>query len=419
MASGYPSASSGSSGGNALPPVSGAPAPDPSAAPAAAARRRASGAVFGVAIVAVLLWAALLTVVARGKFGGDPRGFLFLGERLYHPTAFDGIPRCGRYGYDGQFYAALATDPFLRSPDTLKALDAPGYRASRILIPLLAWCAALGNARGAIVAYQVLSWTLSVLAVAVVALWLRDKRRSPWWGLTLAASAGLVTAIFRSTQDGDAAFLIVAALWLAQRQADVGALGAGSAANLCRETGYLAPLAVGVHELVARRYLRAFLYMAVPLVPQLAWQAYLQATWHPNLRFPASVAAPFAGLAGKVAAVISAQPGLFSQELWGTLGAGTTVAAGLAIAFRRGRLEPPRLAFMAFAALALFLAPRAYADVYGFSRHLIPAPFLAIVLAAREENLVVRTLLISVVATFSVAGLLMIAGELRPWIWGP
>jgi len=382
-------------------------------------RRRANRAVLGVAIVALLLWGALLAVVAQGKFGGDPRGFLFLGETLYHPDTFAGIPRCGRYGYDGQFYAALATDPLLRSPDTLKALDAPGYRASRILVPMLAWCAALGNARGAIVAYQVISWTLSVLAVVVVALWLRDDKRSPWWSLALVANAGLVTAIFRSTQDGAAVFLIVATLWLAWRHAHGRALGTGSAANLCRETGYLATLAVGLHEFLARRYHRALLYVLVPLVPQLAWQAYLQVTWHPNLRFPASVSIPLVALAGKVAAVVAARQGLLSQELWGTLGACLTVVAGLAVAFGRKRLEPPRLVFIAFAALAVFLAPRAYADLYGFSRHLLPAPFLAVVLAAREESPPVRILLISVVAAFSVAGLLMIAGDLRPWIVGP
>jgi hypothetical protein len=374
--------------------------------------------VLGVAIVAMLLWCAILAVVAQGKFGGDARGFLFLGETLYHPEVFAGIPRCGRFGYDGQFYAALATDPFLRSPDTIKALDAPGYRASRILLPMLAWCAALGNARGAIVAYQVLSWTLSILAVVVVALWLRDDGRSPWWSLALVASAGLVTAILRSTQDGAAALLIVATLWLAQRRAHGGALAAGSAANLCRETGYLAPLAIGLHELVARRYRLALLYALVPLVPQLAWQAYLHATWHPNLRFPASVATPFVALAGKVAAVVASWPGLLSQELWGTLAACLTVVAGIAVAIGRNRLEPARFVFIGFAALAVFLAPRAYADVYGFSRHLLPAPFLAVALAAREESPPVRFLLISVTVAFSVAGLLMIAGEVRPWIGG-
>jgi hypothetical protein len=375
--------------------------------------------VLGVAIVALLLWCAILAVVAQGKFGGDARGFLFLGETLYHPEVFAGIPRCGRFGYDGQFYAALATDPFLRSQDTVKALDAPAYRASRILLPMLAWCAALGNARGAIVAYQVLCWALSVLAVVVISLWLRDDGRSPWWSLALVASAGLVTAILRSTQDGAAALLIVATLWLARRRARGGALAAGSAANLCRETGYLAPLAIGLHELVARRYRLALLYALVPLVPQLAWQAYLQATWHPNLRFPASVATPFVALAGKLAAVVASWPGLLSQELWGTLAACLTVVAGIAVAIGRNRLEPARFVFIGFAALAVFLAPRAYADVYGFSRHLLPAPFLAVALAAREGSPPVRILLISVTAAFSVAGLLMIAGEVRPWIGGP
>jgi hypothetical protein len=372
----------------------------------------------GLAAVSVLIWAVLLGVVAQLKFEGDPRGFLFLGEKLYHPPALDGIPRCGRFGYDGQFYAALATDPFLRSPDTLRALDAPGYRASRILLPLLAWCASLGNPRGAIVAYQALSWTLAVLAVVAVSLWLWTEKRSPWWGLALVVNAGLVTAIFRSTQDGATVFLVVATLGLARRRNDGAAVGAGSAANLCRETGYLAPLAVGVHELLARRYRRALLYVVVPLVPQLAWQAYLQAAWHPNLRLPASVAVPVVALVGKVGAVIAARPGLLSQELWGTLGATLTVLAGLAVAFGKRRLEPERLVFIAFAVLALCLAPRAYADVYGFSRHLMAAPFLAVVLAAGEESRPVKALLVSSVVAFSIAGLLMIRNELLPLIAG-
>ena len=379
-------------------------------------RRHLDPAVLGVAAITLVVWGVLLVVVAQVKFAGDPRGFLFLGERLYHPESFDGIPRCGRFGYDGQFYAALAADPFLRSPDTLKALDAPAYRASRILLPLLAWCAVLGNARAAIVAYQVLCWTLSVLAVVVVSLWLREEGRSPWWGLVLGVNAGLVTAIFRSTQDGAAAFLIVATLYLAQRKSHCRALGAGVAANLCRETGYLAPLAVSVHEFAAKRYRRALLYVLVPLVPQLAWHAYVQATWHPNFRFPASVSAPFVALTGKLVAVLASRPLLLSQEFWGTLAACLTVLAGLVVALRRDRLEPVRLVFVAFGVLALFLAPRAYADVYGFSRHLIAAPFLAVVLAAREESRLVRVLLASVAAAFSLAGLLMIAGELRPLI---
>jgi hypothetical protein len=360
-------------------------------------RRFPGSSLIGAAAASVLIWAVLLAVVAQLKFGGDPRGFLFLGEKLYHPEAFDGIPRCGRFGYDGQFYAALATDPFLRSPETLRALDAPAYRASRILLPMLAWA-------------------LSILAVVWVSHRLRSEGRSPWWGLVLVFNAGLVTAIFRSTQDGAAVFLILATLGFAAGRNDRAGLGAGSAAGLCRETGYLAPLAVGVHELVSKRYGRAVAYVLVPLAPQLAWQVYLRVTWHPNFRFPASVDVPVLALAGKVSTVLGAQPFQLSQELWATLGVVLTVLAGLAVALGRSRLEPERLVFVAFALLAVFLAPRAYADAYGFSRQLIPAPFLAAVLAAREESRFVRALLVASVAAFSLAGLLMIRGELQPLI---
>lgn len=379
-------------------------------------RRHLDLAVLGVAAITLVVWGVLLMVVAQVKFAGDPRGFLFLGEKLYHPDALAGIPRCGRYGYDGQFYAALATDPFLRSPDAVKALDAPAYRASRILLPMIAWCATLGNPRAAVVAYQVLSWTLSVLAVVVVSLWLRQEGRSPWWGLLLVFTAGLVTAIFRSTHDGAAVLLIVATLWLAGRHRHGWALGAASAAILCRETGYAAPLAVAVHELVERRYRRALQYVLVPLVLQLAWQAYLQATWHPNFGLPASVAFPVVALVGKVAAVLGARPILLSQEFWGTLAACLTVLSGLVVGFGKRRFEPERLVLIAFAFLAVFLAPRAYADVYGFSRHLIAAPFLAVVIAAREDSRWVRVLLLSAPVAFSIAGLLMVAGELEPLI---
>ncbi len=379
-------------------------------------KRRADPAVLGVAAITLLVWAGLLVTVSHVKFGGDLRGFLFLGESLYHPAPFDGIPLCGRYGYDGQFYAAIATDPFLRSPDTVKALDAPAYRASRILLPMAAWCVALGNARAAVVAYQVLGWTLSILAVVVVSLWLRQRGRSPWWGLSLVVTAGLVTAIFRSTHDGAAVLLTVATLWLAGRHRHGWALGAASAASLCRETGYVAPLAVAVRELFERRYRRALEYVLVPLVPQVAWQAYLQVTWHPNVGLPASVAMPVVALAGKVVAVLGKRPFLLSQEFWGTLAACLTVLAGLVVVFGTKRLEPERLVFVAFAVLAVFLAPRAYADVYGFSRHLIVAPFLAVVIAAREESRWLRVLLLSAPVAFSIAGLLMIAGELEPLI---
>lgn len=377
-----------------------------------------NASVVATAVLASLLWAALVVTVAEVKFGGDPRGLLFLGRELHHPAAMDGIPRCGPYGYDGQFYAALATDPFLRSPETVKALDAPGYRASRILLPMLAWCAGAGSARAALVAYQALCWTFGVLAVVLASAWARREEGPAWWGVLLVANAGLVTAMLRSTHDGAAVSLVLATLWLAGQGRDGRALGSASAAALCRETGYVAPLAVALRQVVERNYRRAICYALVPVVPQLAWQGYLQVTLHPTFRFPTSVSVPAVALVGRLAAIGAEKPVLLSQEFWGTLGVLLTLLAGVAVAFGKDRLQPQRLAFIAFATLAVFLSSSAYADVYGFSRHLMAAPFLAVVLAAREENRWVRALLLSAPAAFSIAGFLMIAGELEPLI-GP
>ncbi len=377
--------------------------------------RRAKTAVVAVAAAAAVSWVALVAAVAQSKFGGDPRGLLFLGERFYHPAALADIPRIGRDGYDGQFYATIATDPFLRSPDTVKGLDAPAYRATRILIPMLAWLVSVGRPGTAVVAYQALCWALSIVGVAVVAAWVRRAGGSPWWALLLATNAGLVTAMFRCTLDGAAVCFVVATLWLARLERHGQAVAGGAAGNLCREVSCVVPLALAVHEVVIRRYRRALGYAVVPLLPALAWQAYMRAVWHPNLRPPASVSGPMVALANKAVAVLGERRILLSAEFWGTLAACLTVVAGLAVAARRGRFEPERFVFIAFAALPLVLAPRAYADAYGYSRHLIAAPFLALPLAAGEQSGWARALLLAGPVAFSLAGLLMIVGELRPF----
>ena len=40
------------------------------------------------------------------------------------------------WGYDSQWYATLAVDPNLRNPELQNSLDAPSYRARRILFDL-------------------------------------------------------------------------------------------------------------------------------------------------------------------------------------------------------------------------------------------------------------------------------------------
>lgn len=64
-------------------------------------------------------------------------------------------------GYDGQFYAQVALDPLLRSSELERVLDAPAYRARRILVPATASLLGLGNPW----------WTLQAYALLNVICW--------------------------------------------------------------------------------------------------------------------------------------------------------------------------------------------------------------------------------------------------------
>lgn len=71
-------------------------------------------------------------------------------------------PTANSSGYDGQFYAQIAIDPLLRDPELAHVIDAPAYRARRILVPATA--AMLGGG--------VPWWTLQAYALINVVCWL-------------------------------------------------------------------------------------------------------------------------------------------------------------------------------------------------------------------------------------------------------
>jgi len=229
-----------------------------------------------VALVATLFWALVVTFTANFRYGGDVRALLCVGEETHHPAAFGTVPTAGPWGYDGQQYAALATDPFLRDLATSESLDAPSYRATRIMVPLLAWLLALGNSGAAIVAYQLLCWGFGLAAIFLVARWLAAEDFSPWWALLLVTSAGLAAAMIRSTPDTAALFFMLAALWLYARRRYPVAVVLASAAVLARETSYLVVLAIALDALRRRRFASAAAFASVPLIMVVAWQLYLR-----------------------------------------------------------------------------------------------------------------------------------------------
>jgi hypothetical protein len=83
-----------------------------------------------VGLTAALFWVLVVSLIADFRYDGDLRALLCVGEETHHPAAFDTVPTVGPWGYDGQQYAALATDPFLRRVDWPRP-HTPSYRATR------------------------------------------------------------------------------------------------------------------------------------------------------------------------------------------------------------------------------------------------------------------------------------------------
>jgi len=371
-----------------------------------------------VAAVAVLFWTLIVVVVARGRYAGDIRGLLCIGEEAYLPAAFETVPRAGPSGYDGQQYAALATDPFLHHFDTTRAFDAPVYRAGRILIPLLAWLLALGHAAPAIIAYQLLCWGLGLAAVFLVARWLAAEGRSPWWALLLVCSAGLAAAMIRSTPDAAALALMLAALFLHARGRFVPAVVMAVAAVLARETSYLVALAIAIEELWRRRLARAATFALIPLVPLVAWQLYLRSVLGaPRPSGVSRFTTPFAWAPEKLP-VVFATSGISWQEVFGLLAIAASTVAFVLVVSRPTTWAAPELAFLAFGVIGLVLTDRVYVETWGYARILIALPFLASLVAERQQSGWRRWSVRSVALFYLLAGMTMTRWELSSALGG-
>ncbi len=366
-----------------------------------------------VTLVAVLAWAALILVVTRARYGSDIRALIVVGARNRLPPAFATIPSASPWGYDGQMYAALSGDPFLRRLDTPGYLDTPWYRATRVGVPALAWALALGRPALAVVLYQLLCWGLALAAVYMLARWLADERRSPWWALLAAGSAGTAAAVLRSTPDGAALCLVVTALYLHARGRWRWALAVAVAAVLTRETSLLAALAIAVEELRRRRPVRAAAFAVLPGAAGVAWQLYLRHVLGTAFDTGAgNFALPFAWLPEKLHAVFGGDH-LLRTELVGTAAVLASACALVALLSRPAALDAPGLTFAAFSILGLLLAYSVYGEAWAYARALVALPALAVLLGAREAVRWRRWVMGSVAVLYLVTGAGLAAGEVR------
>jgi hypothetical protein len=187
----------------------------------------------------------------------------------------------GKRGNDGQQFLSLALDPLQQLPGTSAALDNPIYRGKRLLYPLLAWLAGLGQP-------ALIPWSLGLINVALigccgalVAAWAQLEQRSPQWGLAVLALPSYWITLSLDTADLLATTLLLASAVAFRVQRPGLLVSSLSLALLSRETGLLAWASSGFTSLRERRWTWLLPLALVPL-PLLAWTASLKA------RFPAT-----------------------------------------------------------------------------------------------------------------------------------
>ena len=227
-------------------------------------------------------WLAVLLFVGLVMAKFDPQsGFTSLirfGEswkerRLPQLALLPIATATGSSGYDGQFYAQIALDPLLRDPHLASSLDAPAYRAHRILMPATASVLGLGRPW----------WTLQIYALLNVACWLAlawllrgeiagadSVSFARWFGCLFCM--GVLESVRQSLVDLPALLLLVLAVKAARR-------GNGSLThwltlgNLAKESSLLASTAL---LLPPRPDLgRSARLLAISAAPLVAWFVYV------------------------------------------------------------------------------------------------------------------------------------------------
>ena len=359
-------------------------------------------------------WLAALSLIAVVRYDGDFRAMLCLGDLVRHPTALDGVTRNSPHGYDGQYYAALATDPLLLHEATITFLDAPAYRATRVLVPALAWVLSLGHAVTATHLYLWLNWALALVAVCVIVVWLHGDGRPLWWSGALALSAGLVVSMVRATPDAAALALLLAALLLQHRRRTAWAIAALALAVLARETSLLALPPMAWAELQRRRPIAAIAFLSAPLAAFLAWQSRFWFLFGFHAEGTGNFSIPFSWLPAKLARFAADGRAVNWMELWGVLAIVAAMACFVVLLSRPRELDAVGWTFVAFAALGLFLNEKIYGEAYSYARVLIALPFLAAVLPARPGGDGTRRFLLrAVIVLFALSGVVALRGELR------
>ncbi len=256
----------------------------------------------------------LLFVISRlWYFDFNPTAFIVAGDRVADkdilPESF--LVLESSYGYDGQFYYAIAVSPARPDQEDTGIRGVNAYRHQRILYPLIVWLFSLGKKGW--VPYSMIAVNLA--AVCWIA-WLAGRlcqtmQKNALWGLLISLYPGYLLSLSRNLAEITAGAFILAALWLITRRRNIWAAIALSFGILARETA----LVVAVSAILASggAYLRnprksdfRWMVLFMPILVYGLWQAVLWRYWGSPAFAKAGglIGAPLEGLLSSLASAM-------------------------------------------------------------------------------------------------------------------
>ncbi len=200
------------------------------------------------------------------------------GEEEYQLPALRSVPHY-RYppghAYDGAMYVQLAMVPLLRDPAIDRALDAPAYRARRILFCWTAYALGLGRPAWIMQAYALQNVVCWLLLAWLVTRWfpLDGPRTFALWVASMF-SHGLIASVRLAVLDGPSLLLLACAVALAERGRTWVTATVLGAAGLGRETNLLGAAALPWPR-GWRDWLRVGCAAGAVILPLLVWQDYI------------------------------------------------------------------------------------------------------------------------------------------------
>ncbi len=293
---------------------------DPVASPSAVLRRRwwlpglRDSSLVAAAVVWLVYGVWIVGFLARGH---DPRDFADLGKTFVeqsHVSSVITVDPSYHYpadisGFDGQFVYYIAVDPL----NARYYMDAPNYRYTRILYPLLGRLLGLANPQLIPYSLIAISWLAIGGATFILARWLVAKGLPAALALIYGLFPGLFISLRFDLTEALSFALVVGAICLFDFGPRPRYLLAGAAfglATLARETAGLFALiyagavllddarATGWKPAVRRNWRRTATMLVIALVPAAAYKAFLT-VWLGGFnqgRNPSFEPIPFAGI---------------------------------------------------------------------------------------------------------------------------